>query len=665
MPSQKGFAHFLIFPIALLGIGIAVYLTQFSQIFKPQAADPADVAFQSHYNPFGDPWNLSTGPNPDIPVAYTSGCYRRGPKWDGRTTNPEISETEADYLSKSNAGFIFEECATVQGPTSLFNRQRLINLATKIKQKNPQAKFIGYAVVHLPDTSGNGFGDIIAAANAGQNCGSVKCETFFIHKKGGDKNSKADRLGGSVFDITNSNFRKYIAGRYATALKEMNMDGFFVDGITSTVPMGNLEDIPDEIKNNWEASWGSLFREIKASIGGKLVFAQASNQSPKLVRIMLEGGADGVMLEDPLERVGYDPLENRPEVNEVLSITASLNKYALIAVNTNINNNPPCNTPGGPPLDRCFQATNRQKEISYSKYYLAAYLNLLKNNKTVMLYYTPLRTSPQFDSETFFKDWNLRIGQPTGERETVAPGIYRRRFQNAHVYWNPSDNNYPVPGSGELFSLDGKPMSGQVVAAKSGVMFVSRPVLDRFNMPPSSSAPAATLTIPASSPSFAATENALDLDSVYKLERKITLNPQGEATLTFWTSKQNEISFLTTSRSFINKGAAFKTAPSGDSNAVMAKRLALPDTQNKIQFHTWAIDIEDINSLKSRGFTEATEGDFYVYPTKQPGTIGITRMSRATGNSKFYTFAVNEAEITSLESQGWLVDKANVFYAVP
>ncbi len=39
MVNQKGFAHFLVLIILLLGIGVAVYLTQFTQIFKPKASE--------------------------------------------------------------------------------------------------------------------------------------------------------------------------------------------------------------------------------------------------------------------------------------------------------------------------------------------------------------------------------------------------------------------------------------------------------------------------------------------------------------------------------------------------------------------------------------------------------------------------------------------------
>ena len=80
MPAQRGLIQFVILTIVLIGIGIGLYLIRNPQIFKPKASDTAINAFESHYNPFGDPWYMNTGPNSNIPIALTTGCHRRGPK---------------------------------------------------------------------------------------------------------------------------------------------------------------------------------------------------------------------------------------------------------------------------------------------------------------------------------------------------------------------------------------------------------------------------------------------------------------------------------------------------------------------------------------------------------------------------------------------------------
>ncbi len=38
MVNQKGFAHILLLLLLLIGLGVAVYLTQFTQIFKSKAS---------------------------------------------------------------------------------------------------------------------------------------------------------------------------------------------------------------------------------------------------------------------------------------------------------------------------------------------------------------------------------------------------------------------------------------------------------------------------------------------------------------------------------------------------------------------------------------------------------------------------------------------------
>jgi hypothetical protein len=212
------------------GILISVWLIRNPQVFQPKATETADISFESHYNPFGDPWATNIGTNPDIPVTLTTGCYRRGPKWIGRENDPNVSDEEIDYLAKSNSNLVFEECAVLQGPNSTMNRQRLINIATKLKQKNPNIKYIGYHVFFQLSFDPQFAIEIYTNAETDGMCGAAKCESFFIHKKGLPA-TKDNRIPGHFLDITNPYYRQYIAPKIAQALNEMNMDGFLADGV--------------------------------------------------------------------------------------------------------------------------------------------------------------------------------------------------------------------------------------------------------------------------------------------------------------------------------------------------------------------------------------------------------------------------------------------------
>jgi hypothetical protein len=474
----------------VLGIGTALWLIRNPQIFQPKATETADISFESHYNPFGDPWASNIATNPSIPVTLTTGCYRRGPKWTGRETDPNVSDEEINHLAKSNTGLVFEECASLQGPNSGLNRQRLINIATKLKQKNPNAKFIGYHVFWMIDFDPQFSTDIYTKAESDQMCGGAKCESFFIHKKGLSA-TRANRIG-HYLDITNPYYRQYIAPKVAQALTEMNMDGFLADGVAPFLPGVDNNLIPDDIRNNWSASWPDLLRDVKAAIGpNKLLFVNSGGQGINFSRSMITSDgnsprADGLMWEDPLGPLGVDLAASGrlSEINGMLDMVSSLNKYLMIVVNTNVN----CSNSSGQPVRFCYDQTNKSQQNSFQKYYLSAYLNLFRNNKTTLVYYHPLITSPQFDSEAFYRDWNLKIGQPTTGMQEVSQGVYLRKFQNAWVYWNNSNGGYTASGAG-LYNLNGTLASQHSIPSKSGAIYVTQAVLTDWNQPPAVPSP--------------------------------------------------------------------------------------------------------------------------------------------------------------------------------
>lgn len=473
----------------VLGIGTSLWLIRNPQVFQPKATESTDISFQSHYNPFGDPWASNIGTNPSIPVTLTTGCYRRGPKWTGRETDPNVTDEEITHLAKSNTGLVFEECASIQGGNGM-NKQRLVNIATKLKQKNPNAKYIGYHVFWILDFNMRFATEIYTNAETDGMCGAAKCESFFIHRKG-QPATKANRLG-NYLDITNPYYRQYIAPKIAQALNEMNMDGFLADGVAATIPGLNSADVPDNILSGWGAAWADLFRDVKTAIGpNKLLFANSGGQGIAFSRPLITNDgssprADGLMWEDPFGPLGADLTSSSRlgEINGMLDMVTSLNKHLLIAVNTNVN----CGNSSGQPFRYCYDQTNKSQQSNFQRYYLTLFLNVFRNSKTTMIYYHPLITSPQFDSEAFYRDWNLKIGQPTTGMQEVSGGVYLRKFQNAWVYWNNSNGGYTVAGAG-LYNLNGTQAAQHSVPAKSGAIYVTQAVLTDWNQPPPSPSP--------------------------------------------------------------------------------------------------------------------------------------------------------------------------------
>lgn len=183
--------------------------------------------------------------------------------------------------------------------------------------------------------------------------------------------------------------------------------------------------------------------------------------------------------------------------------------------------------------------------------------------------------------------------------------------------------------------------------------------------------PATVSPSPSSKPSQPPTspQTPIPTVSVIKMEKSKFL--QGSIPLydAIFTTKQNEADNLT-KQGYVNKGVVFKTPGAGTTGAVVAKRMAkeiLLSGKNFVQVTTWATDASDISALKSQGFAEEANNDFFVFTSQQPNTVGITRLKiySPEDNKTFYTFATSQTIINSLTNQGWQVDKANVFYVYP
>ncbi len=134
----------------------------------------------------------------------------------------------------------------------------------------------------------------------------------------------------------------------------------------------------------------------------------------------------------------------------------------------------------------------------------------------------------------------------------------------------------------------------------------------------------------------------------------------------FFTGKQNEIDYLT-ARGWTDSGIVFKAPAAGSSGVSMASRMIKNDGANQSQITTWAADPQDISALKSQGFTEYPDSDFFAYLSQVPGSVPVTRLKFTSSgyNQTFYTFSLSVVETDVLSSQGWTVDKNNVFYIFP
>jgi len=425
------------------------------------------------YNHWGESWSLSRGPNPDIPVAYMPGCHRYGPYETQPGLDP--SPDEIAFLGKSNSPLLIEECATIG-----MNSARLRARADAIHAANPNQKYLGYYAPTMPDFVQAGYAPIYLCAEDPARCGGAQmpacptqsdCEAFYLHHATGPI-TKANRVitsfGTSIMNLANPHYRQWTAAQVAQQIRANNMDGVLMDSVW---PIIHGTD-PSNVPANWEDAWADFFRDVKAALGTGVVMANApwGGYPDFVAKITAPGRADGIMMEDALGRVDDDM--NRPDRLPMLARTLDAlgNRIAFFNVNS-------------PRADINYFNTSPADQQRYARYYLTLFLNIFRGPNHVLNHSVPTPTSYQYHSDAFFYDWNLRVGQPLGPMEEIAPRVYHRKFQNAFVYTNNGDSPHLIDfGAGNsLVTADGLRVNQYTLAPKSGMLFVGGSALEERN----------------------------------------------------------------------------------------------------------------------------------------------------------------------------------------
>lgn len=480
--NQKGIAHLLLIILAVFGIAVGLYLVKNPQIFSPHA-DQTPVtktksAIESEYNPFGDFWASKRQPEPSmVQNALTTGCYRTGSK----NTQTAPSGEEIAFWSKSNAGFVFEECVVFMEDDR--TKQYFKNLSDGLAPSG--VKYVGYNVLLQADINQTGVSGFYNGT------GPVPgYEDFFLYNQDG---SVAKQSGVfPILNMTSGRYRAYIIPKMVDYMKRTGMGGVLIDSVypkenlrsRGTIDLDTVHQYGDSQTNlqNWNAFFIDFLRDLNVAMDqdgqDRLLFTNVDAYDSGFIEGLLPF-IDGIMLEDPIGRLDTDFASRSKAIAPVFDKAAELDKYVIVVVNTNIN----CQKPGDL---SCFNEYlpggllgGRQKELN--EYYLAGYLNLMRNKKTVFMYYTPTSNGPQFNSEAFFKNWDLRIGDPTEPSTEISPGVFLRKFQNAYVFFNNSTKDYQLSGGVDLFSGDGQEITNAVIPAKSGRIFMTRTLLNELN----------------------------------------------------------------------------------------------------------------------------------------------------------------------------------------
>jgi hypothetical protein len=447
-----------------------------TQVSPNQVGIRAKSAFEQTNNPFGDEWALKTTSNPSIPIGLTPVC----PRVPGK---PDADENRFDALS--NSPILFTECVdltdvSIPDGAGRVGSEQIKQSVAAIKALNPSVKYIAYFQAPRADT--------FIAGGAGKPVGlsfiDANHEDWFVHLPG-QPATRANRVkyGNGVsdlYDVTKPDFRQYMVDAYVASLTYHGLDGFVLSDCLDQPFNAPSSPVSATISANWEAGCDALMQATKAALDplGKLVFTFGFDH----VATRNQGGAvneaaafamfqrrmeitHGLFWEDPFRgvTVADSSAEGSLErYKRLRDYTTPRGKYLLTTNNT---------FEGGPSR---FATTNAAQEKALARYYLASFLVAMSGPLTVNYHYFPTSVGEQFISNAYFKEWDLRVGNPLGADTKPAATVYQREFQNARVVANLSSSPFTVSLADSTYTnADGTPVGASaVVPAKSGAVFM-------------------------------------------------------------------------------------------------------------------------------------------------------------------------------------------------
>lgn len=452
---------------------------------RPLRSPRAVSAFESFYNPFGDPWASRTTPNPSIPVALTPACSRYGPKAGDVSPRPE----EIQFMATSNSPLLWEECSFLIDAENGVGDQRQKDYITALKAARPSLKYLAffepagaYFNQNSPPPYHVGATDIEASHPEWLVYidGQVPSPATRVKHRGFDN--------VFLYDITNPAFRAFMVQRAVTSMNVHGIDGVVIDQC-SDYPLFEASTPPSSaFINAFDEGCIDFLRELKLAIGPNRLVLFLSYASLKgIIENRSEDEkdamayefyrrradvADGLIWEDPLGGARDIPVNPPSEVDrkftrfrQVQEYATSRDGYIGLATNTNIQN------------QSTFGSTNADEQHLFAKYYVAAYLTQFRGEKSLMLYYTPSEIGEQFRSAASFNDWNVDVGAPTGPPATRDPsgeGRYQRNFTRARVFLNGGNSPWQVTLTDRLYtSVEGQAVTGATIAPRSGVIFLA------------------------------------------------------------------------------------------------------------------------------------------------------------------------------------------------
>ncbi len=406
-------------------------------------------------NPFGDPWKLARA-NTSLPLVGATGCYREL----APGMRPLFKNAELQFLTKLGAPFYLEGCADLLETTPPYSNatHSSDSLKARIRQldaANPSGKYLLYWQVVNWQEGLVGWSEI-----------ATRHKGWFVYQKGAavknDSTIVRGLYGQKLLDITNPAYQDYLAKRAAEVLADYKADGVLIDLFYPLAKLADVNQVPDATRAKWVPGLIALLKKLKTAIGpDRVVFVNTPRDNPPFARAVMPY-LDGVMLEDTFSPARGNVLTNFKVRKPIIDAAEKAGKYIMTTVNTYVDGS-------------VFPTTTAKLEHDLQRYYLAAFY--IFNQGKMLLYYSPPTSKlPQYGAESFFSDWNVNVGTPTGPYLVVPgyPKLYMRKYTNAVVYLNDNTSSTVTltPPVGFSLGPDKKTVKSYQLGPKSGFFFV-------------------------------------------------------------------------------------------------------------------------------------------------------------------------------------------------
>lgn len=435
--------------------------------------EPAKSVAEEYYNAFGSPWTAKSPPNSAIPMGLTAGCRGVGPKEHEHA----IAQDELNFLLNASVPLIYDECAHIdraKEKTKIFTAA----LRRARVERNRDVKVFGYFLIPM----GTGGEALYEAAKNN--------EEYFLHKRGLPKTAENRVMsrnktpsGIFVFDIGNPEFQEFVAEFTHRHLSEVGLDGFVADWVNHE-PIHYREEHelvdPDRIAN-WGKYWGELLTKVRQRIGSdKVIIANTYNVEQAFL-LNIASPIDAIMIEDLIgaKSVTWKALRGNEPSRQTLWETATdimskEGRKTVLVTNANAN----CKETHSP---NCFSERGIAEHQADARYYLAAYLNIMRETDTVMFYFNPTPTYPQFGSEAYFPEWDLPIGRSIAASREISESIYAREFADGLAVWSNSDIEFNLVLDAPMVNVDSVRVRSVRVPPKAGIILLSERVFPAGN----------------------------------------------------------------------------------------------------------------------------------------------------------------------------------------